>query len=1694
MTKRAAALAIALGCLIGFLVTFTELTEIDPLLHRTVLRAVPQSLEARLRPWCAPLVINSFPQEGQRDVLPRSPLTLTFLTPMNPSSVERNLSLEPSVPGQFSWPDASTLVFNPAQPWPAGARITVELGRGARSWLLRRMARPFTLHFATLASPTVVGTEPSQQRQYLYRPGHIAITFSHLMDEAAVKSHLSIKPPIRDLKLAWTEETLTISGDFQPGTTYEVSINKGAQDAAHGLPMAEDFAWTFTVVESQPALALLWPGRVGMVEAGTSFQLPLTTLNLSRIDLAFYALDRPTFVALQSSSVEEWERYHPEGSPFRAWSVFPGARADQTVSQTVAVDPLPPGLYLLTVNSPEGARTGQLLSVSRSALVLKRAPKQVLVWVVALANRSPAPDYEVTIYERGDQLQRALATGHTDREGVFQSSLPPETGPLLAIAQREDDIAVCAEEWSTTLTHEIERPSGSRVYIATDRPVYYPGQEVHFKAIVRYEDDGRYSLPPADTGVLVVVSDKAGRTVYRETLPLTAFGSVSGSFLLPEEALAGRYRLAVGVGDQEHESYFQVERPHRPGYTVSVTTDQPGYVQGDVITATVSASYDFGVPVAGAEVSYTLYAVSYLPPLPADFDFGWTAQGETRTILSGRGTTDEAGLFTIVLPTHMGTLSGTQLCRDVAQASACGSRTQLCSLDVKVTAPGQQPANASTSFLIHPGHFYIGIQPERRVARTGQEVAFQVRTVDPEGRPQGEVKLQYAFELEGYREEERGSLRTDGQGQARIAFKPATGGVYRLRFEGQDERGNRVTTSTQLWVSEVGPESVEPPGHKMDWRGPESAPLELITDKVRYQVGDVAEVMVRSPYPRATALLTVERSRVMAYRVVELTGSSDIISVPVKSEYFPNAFVSVVLLPDHHSDGGPPDFKTGSTELTVVSAEKELVISLTPDKERYQPGERVVYEVRTADGAGQPVSAEVSLAVVGAASSEMPGIVETLYGRRRLAVRTTAPPVKQDLSCSSQDESAFVKQDLSCCSSQDESCPTEKPIPQVAYWNPTVVTGEDGRARVSFRLPDELTPWQVLAQGVTVDTRVGTAVAALVVSQDLTARLVLPPFLRMGDQLLVEGLLHNHTDKPLETTVTLAATGLELQAPLSHTVAISPGDTARVDWPAAVSWESTATLALSAPGQANAEKAESTVPILPFGEEGGLTDAGGVEDEIALTVSVPKNVITAALTIKGFPSLPALIVDSLNYLRGYPYKDTEQAASWLLAVASLKQALGKLEGEDQQAQTALWRLYRLQSDDGGWGWWEDTRPSPYLTAQAVHSLTRAQKAGFQVDRVVLERGVRALQDNLKDVEDPNLAAYLLYVLAEAGESSPTWADSLRNRQGELAPWARAYLAITVDALGKTDEALDQVADLARQARVTVGTAHWPERRRADEVMTSEISTTALAMQALLQIDPDSPLIPKALDWLIRVQQDGHWHTPRETATVVVALTDYLMVKGERAPAHRYQVLVNGQVVGSGVSTAKNMTVPVKFVVTELVRGDNEVRLIKAGKERLHYALGLEYYWPQDNLEPTRALGGPVVQREYFDPVTDEPRAEYSLGDLIGVQLTVEVPEEMWYVVVEDPLPAGAEAIQGGLVAEAGSEREPIHFEARAEKVAFFLQRLEAGEHVYRYLVRAAAPGRFQAMPALVYPMYEPRLWGRSASAWLQVKSLTFGPK
>ena len=1743
MRKLLILIVVLLVGLLALTAAFFNYTEVDAAVRGSLRDLVPQTWQERLRPLRAPIIIDFSPRWEATDVSPHAPVSLTFLTPMNAASTEANVTIgfdtpsatqpkEPHVAGTFTWEDPQTLTFTPAEAWPLDTQITVTVGRGARSRLGRRMERPFTFRFTTVGPPRVVETEPAQEAQYAfldpYAEGRVVLTFNRLMDHASVESRLRITPEPFNLQMEWLGNQLLIGGAFEPSTTYRVTLLSGAVDAAYGLAIEEDLSWAFTTTQRYPYLAIVGVGRFGLIEADQPAQLTLSMVNVSRVDLALYRIDVPTYIQMIGFSYDDWRWYEPEGEPLESWVIEPQAPLDQEVQRPLDLDPLPPGLYYLMATSPERAGDSQVLVVSRSALTLKHTTDQVLVWATELADGSPIADLSLTVY---DEEGQALTTGRTDGDGIFFADLPTTTGSLHVVAEREGDpstgsgydVAVVSDLWQDgiepwrfrgVLWQWEMRPQRYRVFLYTDRPLYRPGQRVHFKGIVRRDDDGRYEQPPAGTPVQIKVANWRGNVLYEKALETTPFGSISDDFPLSSEVGLGEYFIQATVDGEEYRTTFRIEEYRKPEYSVTVQFDRDSYINGDTIQATVNASYFFGAPAAQAQVRWTLYANDYWFTWPGgELDFGGFPEvrywGYGREVASGEGLTDEEGNLSLSLPA------------DISREE----RSQIFTLEASVTDPAQQPVSGLATALVHRGTFYIGLRPESYVAAKGQETAFLVQTVDTGGQPRGGVDLTYTLFGVTWRSwrdpdgrwrwgEERlevasGGLTTDEEGRGRIPFTPPHGGSYELKAQGQDERGNRVLGTSWLWVAD--------PEEMVGWRFEDHDRIELVADKRRYQPGETARILVQSPYQRARALITVERGRIISHRLMDLESNSAIIEVTIEPDYYPNVYVSTVLIPQ----GGPPSFKVGYAELRVESQEKLLSVSVTADRERYEPREEATYTIETRDAQGEPVSAEVSLGVVDAAlyalaGGRVPDIVEGFYGRRLLAVRTAG-------SLTIHVERVNVRRDYGGGGGPGEEQP-RRLFPDVAYWNPTIVTDEQGRAQVSFALPDNLTTWRATALAVTADTRVGSAQEEVITTKDLILRPVLPRFLTVGDEAVLGAVVHNYTGETVAAEVSLSATNLELPTEtLTRTGIIGPGQALRVDWPVKVTKALSTTITMWARTPVADDGVEITLPILPFGEKVVQADAGEVEDLTIRTVNVPPEAEFATLNVDTAPSLAAGLIEGLEYLTGYPYGCVEQTMSRFLPDVLVAQTMAKLglrnprleEELPKQVEEGLQRLYRFQHYDGGWGWWEADETGAYQTAYVVYGLNEAKLAGFEVNEEVLARGAEALRRPLVETENLNLKAYIIYVLTKYGEGDISLARSLLDRQAQLDLYARAYLALALHLSGDDVSARALVDDLASKSIETAATAHWEERERDWQMMSSDGRTTALVLQALLALDPENPLIPKAVRWLMRNRLGGYWRTTQETAATIIALADYLAVSGELEADYRYRVYVNGEPLGEEVVTRENVAEHREFVVTDLVAGDNEIKIVKVacshpgqeglgtdpftngvrackeGAGRLYFATTLRYYLERDRIEADRSSGGPAVRREYLHPETGEPLTEVRVGDLIRVRLTVDLPRDMWYVIVEDPLPAGAEAVNFTLATSGlrGGQFEVYwsHPELRDEKAVFFTTRLWEGTHEYTYLIRATTAGRFRALPAEVTPMYEPEVWGRSDSAVFEIK-------
>ncbi len=456
------------------------------------------------------------------------------------------------------------------------------------------------------------------------------------------------------------------------------------------------------------------------------------------------------------------------------------------------------------------------------------------------------------------------------------------------------------------------------------------------------------------------------------------------------------------------------------------------------------------------------------------------------------------------------------------------------------------------------------------------------------------------------------------------------------------------------------------------------------------------------------------------------------------------------------------------------------------------------------DYLSKPLQAEVSLALVDKAVLALadplaPPLLDAFYRQRGLGVMTAATLVlnidRINLQQARGTKGGGGGGDGGLMLVRSE-------FPDIALWRADVMTGADGKATVSVRLPDNLTTWRMVAKAVTADTAVGEALADVQVSRPLLVRPVLPRFFVAGDQAEIAAVVTNNTDEAQKTDVSLSAQGLELGAAPQQTVDVPAQGVVKVSWPVTVQPGDEVAIKFTALAATLNDAVQIKLPVYRYTTPEVVGTSGQVDQGIGRleTVMLPPNAIKdqGELLLTLEPSLAAGMQSGLNYLEHYPYECTEQTLSRFLPKVVTYRALKEL-GIDRPELTAslpsqvaggLQRLYNRQNIDGGWGWWSGEESNPFVSGYVVFGLVQARQAGIAVDNTVLERGLRFVERQLKAAKDlagyeTNQQAFLLYVLAEGGRGSVGRSVALFDARERLANYGKAYLALALSTLDAT---------------------------------------------------------------------------------------------------------------------------------------------------------------------------------------------------------------------------------------------------------------------------------------------------------------------
>lgn len=1727
----------------------------------------------QVQPWSFTTALPkllSYSPKGDTPIGLDATFSLVFNQPMDTANVEESFSLQDAsggrVSGQFTWNDAGDQVtFKPDVLLSRSTVYTMLLvglarGRGGTS-----LGTNVVQNYTTYPPVNLVDvTSPGLNGIFINGYASIFVNFSApLAPDQPFENLVMLKPPVDNptFSVEPGSSSLIITAPFRAAALYTITIAPGLRDVWDGITTQQSKA-DFHTQPAQPALT------VPLVEMGTNIlfvpmgerSVTAQAVNLHVLNATSNSLSIDDFIRYaMMSSTDLYKNFSTPAEVRWLQGLTLAPNATQAINLSLAPSgrPISPGLYYYSYQAPELSKNSPpglsfLGVVSHIQLMLKYTPSQLTVWAVNLDNNSPVNGLSISFR---DHNGNSLGTAVTDAQGLGELDVNPiddNAFPLIAVAGQpgDPDFSLAMSDWQQNVapwSFGLPTSDGREqpfLYLYTDRPIYQPGQAVHFRAMVRQNNNGRYTDLDTNQITVRLIGDYAVETgltpqLGLQTLQLDSYGSTFGSFQIPQDAPPGYYELLVDEVKGE-SVYFQVAQYHKPEFDVQVSFPEPAIKSGKDLQATIKAAYYFGAPAGSLDVQWTLYA-EHLPfSLPNDYqvgkvDLSWAESSFSyipeypslgKYLINGEAKTGPDGTLKVSIPW--------------AQVASLTDFQQTQTLTIEATAMDESglPVSGRGQLLVHPADYYIGVRPGAWMVPSGTEVGFDIQTTDWDGGISGEHSLTASFSKvtwtkAGYlningvapllmQTTQTGTVdyQTDTGGRARLAFIPPDPGIYML-----ETSGDGAITQVLLWVGGKGSAA---------WPELPDQHIRLAADAAQYKPGQTAHIFIPNPFGDHTlALITVERSKVMRSQVIYLTQASEDLPISLSEEDAPNVYVSVTLI--GRTSDGSLDFRIGYQELQVDASQQQLQVNLAAQPEVTGPGGEVKFTVQVKDAQGKPVQGEFSLALVdkavlALADPNSPDIFKAFYGRQPLGVANSL-----DLAIYGQRLLPVSAGGLGGGGGGAASPSLRQNFQDTAYWNGSIITDANGMAEVSLTLPDNLTTWVADLRGLTTDTRVGSATHELLTTKDLLIRPETPSFFVEGDHVQLAALINNNTSQDLTVDVSLQANGITLDDPgqSAQQAGVPANGRQKVTWWGTV--QNVADVDLIFNASSGDLKDASTppqgkLPVLHYSATqtfatAGVLAEGGTRQEL---IGLPRSFVPTGgeLRVELAPSLAAAILSGLDAQESFPSDFNEELLSRLLPNLETYQALQKLNLNSPALKArltealadSLVRLLAHQNQDGGWGWAAGSDSEAYITAYVLYGLAQVAQAGISVDPTAITNAQTYLAKKLSEPVDPTTTqpwqldelAFMQFAMQQSGRNDINQTD-LYNFRDKLDPWSKAFLALTLNAITPGDERMPTlVSDLEGSAVRSATGVHWENANPGGDGLNTPDFATAVVIEALARLDPASTLLPDAVRYLaINRRPNGAWSSSYETAWVLMALTDVMQRTGDLQASYAFSASLNGTELLKGKAGGPNSLNPVSAAVTlDKLNTDrsNTLNIVRdAGSGRLYYRVFLQVDQPVESAQ--QVSHGLSVSRSFVlsgqdcRKVSCPPINGVKIGDLaqpVFVHLTLTLPTDMQYLVVDDFIPAGASVVDSSL--KTTQRGQPVEYnpddpfgagwgwwyfgspKIYSNHVSWSARSVPAGTYELTYQILPAQAGEFRVIPAHAYEYYFPEVEGSSAGS------------
>lgn len=1298
----------------------------------------------------------------------------------------------------------------------------------------------------------------------------------------------------------------------------------------------------------------------------------------------------------------------------------------------------------------------------------------------------------------------------------------------------------------------------------TAQGVYRAGDMMQYKIFVRNADNKTLSPPPSSVYSLEII-DPTGKVVdTQKNITLSPFGTFSGDFSIPQSAAVGWYRfqLRADFTDFTWQPLQVLVSDFTPApFRVSSSLNGQLFRPGDTLSVETEAKLHAGGPYVDAptKLYVSLDPTPIRPTSPSaqrfyfQSDYGVSRQ----TIHENVGKIDKQGAWSDEITLHDNAVTYGRI---TAESVVADDR-------------GKSVAGRANATYVGRDRF-VGVQHEGWLLESGKETVLETLVVDEQGSVVADAPI--AVHIDYY---ETVAARVKGPGNAFIVqytntwkpaahcesksaiepaacrFTPTEPGSYRFTASVVDSKKREHKSSLQRWAIGKG---------EVMWPSAPGYDLSVLSEKTEYSVGETAKFLVRNPFPGGRALITVERYGVQQQWSQVFEDATAVIEVPVTKDAIPGFFVSVVVTsprvetpPDARDDAdqnvdlGKPAFRLGYAQISVVDPAKTLRIMVNPEVPTYKPREnvRVALGVDRPDGA--PANAELAVVVLDEAVFDLIAQGRDYFDPYKGLYTLDGLDVANfNLLRQLVGQRKFEKKGASAGGDGGASPDFRNIFKYVAYWNPDVALDGNGRAEVEFPAPDNLTGWRVLAIAASREDMLGLGEGTFKVNRPTEIRPALPNQVLEGDHFESRFTVMNRSEQSRSILVTIEVSGAVGGGTSTHhesSLVIAPFTRAMVTVPVEAAGAGDVKFAVTAGDSVDTDRVRVSVPVhrkLTFitAANYGTTTQPQVREDIAIPAEIREDVGEVQISLS--PSVIGGLTGAFRYLRDYPYMCWEQKLTKGVMASHFSALRNYLPQEFSwpEAQTLPNETLKLaashQAPNGGMTYFvaKNEYVDPYLSAYTAIAFQWLHEAGHSVPESVQKRLDEYLKNILRHDAFPSfydegmgstVRAVALAALAQRGTIDRNEVLRYQRHVPQMSLFGRSHYLKALTAVGADAQDQRAVVDNLRSHTHQSGgkiVVNESQDFAYQRILASPLRSQCAMVDALLSHEDQGA----ASDWPFRMvktitdsrKQSDRWENTQENMFCMAALVNYAKRYERDVPSMKLTVRAKNELLGE--LRISDLRDPTQYLTRAIGKGDGGRRLDltidRTGSGRYYYGTQLRYAYKNPAEDSINA--GMTVHREYHvqrDGAWEQlvtPMRVLS-GELVRVDLYVDLPTARNFVVVDDPVPGGFEPVNRDLATTAQHEADLAgeqfaggsywhryrdwreygidfwsfyHRELRHDSARFYSEYLPPGRYHLSYMTQAIAPGEYQILPPHSEEMYHPDIFGKGTPARLIVEA------